>query len=524
MKKEKILFLLLFLMVFTVGFFIRVARFPDIPPGLNQDEANSATETYSLIETGKDKWGNKYPAYFPSWGSGQSVLMAYLSMPVVKIFVLTIFSTRLVPVLLGILTLPLFFFCLLPFGRYAALLGMLILSVVPWHFMMSRWALECNLLPFFMLLGCGTLSYALATQEKKWIVPSLIPFALSLYSYGTTIIVLSVFLVLVVILHYKLFLHQLKAWLTALALFILMAFPFTLFFLESYILKRNLTWTDSLFFSTPICPANRFDQTSSGSWRMVQNNIEFLFSGCNDGTDYNMMKDFSVLLPFLMPLSFIALICGIYSLYKSKTKRDSSSITLSIFISWLLSSLALVMLFELNINRFNNFFIPCIALAVWVIRLIPSTANSHLPKYSIRIGIAVLLSLESFLAIRYYFSDYPDSSIKRNFNDGLEEAFYEVKKLKADQVRITDRMPLPYAYTLFYTQYSPELFQREAAYEIQGGAYKVNHFGKYVFYEEYLDKKKGYAYLSRRDEFHGNENQQKTVVFTNEDWEVGRIE
>jgi hypothetical protein len=177
-------------------------------------------------------------------------------------------------------------------------------------------------------------------------------------------------------------------------------------------------------------------------------------------------------------------------------------------------------LFELNINRFNHFFIPCIALAVWIIRFIPSTVN-HLPKYSIRIGIAVLFSLESFPAIRYYFSDYADSSIKRNFNTGLKEAFDEVKKLKSDQIRITDRMTLPYAYTLFYTQYSPKLFQRKAVYEVQNGSYKVNRFGEYVFYEEYLDKKKGYAYLSRRDEFQENGNQHKTVIFTNEDWEVG---
>jgi predicted membrane-bound mannosyltransferase len=338
MQKDKIVFLLLFLIVFTVGFAIRIARFPDLPPGFNQDEANSATETYSLIKTGKDKWGNPYPAYFPSWGSGQSVLMAYLSIPVVKVFGLSIFSARLVPVVLGILTLPLFFLCLLPFGRYAALLGMLILSVVPWHFMMSRWALECNLLPFFMLLGCGTLSYALVTQKKKWILLSLIPFALSLYCYGTTIIVLSLFLVIVVSMHYKLFVQELKAWLMSLALFILMAFPFTLFFLENYILKRNLTWTDSLFFSTPICPANRLDQTSTGSWKMIQSNMEFLISGCNDHTDYNMLSNFSVLLPCIILLSLMALICGVYSLYKNKMKNDSATITLSIFIAWLCSS------------------------------------------------------------------------------------------------------------------------------------------------------------------------------------------
>ena len=194
MSKSTYLRTALLALTLLLGVFIRVGQFPHLPPGLNQDEAASAYEAYSLAETGQDKWGNPLPAYFPAWGSGQNVLLAYLTAPVVKVFGLSVFTARVVSLLLGLLTLPLLYYCLRPLGWFVALLGTLLLAVAPWHFMLSHWGLESNLVPFFMLLGCTTLSRALLTQRRRWIVPALVPFALSLYAYGTTVVVLPVLL------------------------------------------------------------------------------------------------------------------------------------------------------------------------------------------------------------------------------------------------------------------------------------------------------------------------------------------
>jgi len=189
---QRRLYISFFVLICLLGAALRLIQYPTLPPGFNQDEASSAYEAYCLAETGMDRWGNVLPAYFPSWGSGQNVLLSYLLVPVVKLFGLSIFSVRLIPVTLGILTLPLLGWGLRPLGRYPALLGMFLVAVVPWHFMMSRWALESNLAPFFMLLGCVLLARGLITNKRRWIVPSLLPFALALYAYGTTVIVLPI--------------------------------------------------------------------------------------------------------------------------------------------------------------------------------------------------------------------------------------------------------------------------------------------------------------------------------------------
>ena len=525
MKKNKYIQVVVLALVLLAGTLVRVEQFPHNPPGFNQDEAASAYEAYSLAETGKDKWGNALPAYFPGWGSGQNVLLAYLTVPVVKAFGLNIFTGRLVSLVLGLLTLPLLFFCLRPLGRSPALLGTLLLAVMPWHFMLSRWALESNLVPFFMLLGCTALSRAFSTKERRWIIPALVPFGVCLYAYGTTIVVLPLFLSIVLLLGFKQIWAQRGSWLLALGLFLVVATPFLLFFAENYIASRNFPWTDSLFFSTPLLPSTRISQVAGASWMdTLRRNWGFLAASFDDGTCYNVLPGFKPLLSPTLPLAVLGLLTGAWKFGQRRGQVFSSPRTtvLALFAAWGLASLCLVPAFELNVNRFNHFYLPCLVLAVWAIDMVIRNVNSTVPRAAIRLGVVSWLALESGLAIRNYFTDYPSGPIKGQFNDGMEEAFTAVQGLWGiEQVRITNNMPLPYVYALFYLRYPPAQFQREAKFSIENGTYNVRSFGKYVFLEDELKRGQTYGYLSRRDEFPDNANQHREILFTNQGWEVG---
>jgi predicted membrane-bound mannosyltransferase len=525
MRQSKYFHLGLLMLVLLIGVLVRVGKFPALPPGLNQDEASSAYESYSLAETGKDRWGNTLPVYFPGWGSGQNVLLSYLTVPVVKTFGLTIFTARAVSLGLGLLTLPLLFFCLRPLGRFPALLGTFLLAVVPWHFMLSRWALESNLVPFFMLLGCTTLSQALITQRRRWIIPSLLPFAVCLYAYGTTALVLPFLLGILLLLSF----HQLKAqrgsWLWALGIFMLVATPFLLFFTENYLAKRNFAWTDSLFFATPLLPSTRISQVTSGHWtNTVWQNLSFMASGFDDGTSYNVLAGFKPLLSFTLPLAIIGLFIGGWKFIKRRGKAlySAHNIVLVIFAAWGLASLTLFLSFDLNVNRFNHFYLPCIVLAVWAIDNTINSFKPNVPKRVIQLGVVGWLALEGGLAIQKYFTTYAQGPIKTDFNDGLQQAFVVASQLWGiDQVRITEQMPLPYVYALFYLRYPPLQFQREAKFSIENGTYKVKRFGKYVFFDDELSPRRMYGYLSRKDEFPDTAERHRTVVYTNDAWEVG---
>src|SRR5215813_12676405 len=96
---------LLFFLIIVLSSVLRFYEFPLLPSRLSSDEVSAGYETYALLLHGTDRWGNKFPVYFPGWGSGQNVLLSYLNIPFVKFFGLTAFAERFSSALLGLLTI-----------------------------------------------------------------------------------------------------------------------------------------------------------------------------------------------------------------------------------------------------------------------------------------------------------------------------------------------------------------------------------------------------------------------------------
>jgi 4-amino-4-deoxy-L-arabinose transferase-like glycosyltransferase len=423
---------LLVLAVLGLGIFIRVWHFPGVPPGLNQDEAASAYEAYSLAETGCDKWGNQWPVYFPAWGSGQNVLLAYLTAPVVKAFGLSILSARLVALLVGLLTLPLFYYCLRPMGRYPAVLGLLLLAVAPWHFMLARWSLESNQAPFWMLLGCTTLARALYMQRRRWIIPSLVPFALALYAYGILAIVLPTLFVLVFATCFQRFRPRLGLWLVAAGLFVVVAAPFGLFIIENYVLGHNLPWADNLFFSTPLLPATRLSQESHDTWRDIYEvNSAFVLRRFTDSTVYNQLPGYPLLLRFTWGLAALGSFTLFYQLgkWRSRLAGRPAELVGLVLLACGIACVPTIFLFALNINRVNYVFLPCLGLAAWFVSTLIRHLRPSVPTQVVQGAVLVWFVLEGGLAARYYFRHYAQGEIKAQFNSGLPAAFDAVSRL-----------------------------------------------------------------------------------------------
>ena len=163
------------------------------PPGLNQDEASIGFDAWSLMHWGVDRCGEAWPVLFVSWGSGQNVLYAYLSMPFLALFGLSTASLRLCAAFWGSVSLLAFWrMARRALGRGFGLLALALLALNPWHLLLSRWALESNLLPAFLLLGVWCLCYV---NRKPWLLCAAAAlFALGLYAYGTAFLFLPPFL------------------------------------------------------------------------------------------------------------------------------------------------------------------------------------------------------------------------------------------------------------------------------------------------------------------------------------------
>ena len=226
-SENKKLYIILLILVALLAVFIRTWRFGEIPGGMNQDGAMAAVDAKALGDYGTDRFGMRYPVHLTAWGYGQmSALMSYLMAPCIKLLGLSVLSARL-PMLLVSLAALIFaaLFARQAGGMKLQLIVFFLAAVNPWHILQSRWALDCNLFPHFLLGGFSMLGAA-ASGRKKCLPVSMILFALSMYCYGISIYTVPLLLTASCILLLKRKLLTRRQALGAAAVYFLIAWPF----------------------------------------------------------------------------------------------------------------------------------------------------------------------------------------------------------------------------------------------------------------------------------------------------------
>lgn len=173
-------------LVFLLGIslWVRVVGSNFSPISLNFDEAALAYNAYSLMLTGKDEYGVRFPLNLRSFNDYKPAMYAYLSIPWIKVFGLSPSSIRLTSAIFG--TLSLFFWWLivrrvLKVGDWVALGLTAIIAFNPWRLHYSRVAFETNVSASFFVMAICFLLY----WDKGWIkrLGFFIFGALSMYTY-----------------------------------------------------------------------------------------------------------------------------------------------------------------------------------------------------------------------------------------------------------------------------------------------------------------------------------------------------
>lgn len=169
-----------------------VLRFGNLgshPPAPNWDEVSHGYNAYSILKTGKDEWGINFPIIFRAFGDYKLPAYIYLTTIPVSLFGLSIFSIRFISALAGVLAVPgiyLLFQSLFPNKSLTvknkkislSLIAAFVLTILPWHFFLSRPALEANLALTLVIYG----AYFLI---KSKYIPAAILLALSLHTYNS---------------------------------------------------------------------------------------------------------------------------------------------------------------------------------------------------------------------------------------------------------------------------------------------------------------------------------------------------
>lgn len=468
-KKIVIIQILLFL-----GVIIR-SVYLTYPYGNFPDESIAGYDAWCIANYGVDQHLASYPVYLQSWGSGQSAVYAYLAVPFVKLFGLSIEALRLPMVIVSSISLLFFYYALRKTQQDKSLIFAIILVFVisPWHIMKSRWALDCNLCPEFVLIGVGFILLAIhAIGSRKQLAYYVVAFAffiLGAYSYGAGWFMLPLFclILLIYLLRRKYITWQISAIVVFISLILatpLLLFAYQLISGDEQYSIGSITITqlatgrhESTTFLTADDPLSVF-------WSFIKKGMKLLITG-NDKLQWNSIplwgQFYNLLgLPFIIYTFF----------YFAKSKK--LCILDSIFLIWLITTLPMMIMVDPNVNHWNLLWFP---LLYFMARGIALIAGKRM-IYSVFIYTFFFCL---FIGFCFKYFTYYNTYEWRGFVRGQEEPVKFAYTLDVDSIYHPDFFIQ--AHILFYHPINPYIYSATRDMSDPRGS-QVARFGKNRFY------------------------------------------
>lgn len=192
----------LLLIIFLIGTIIRLWQLGEIPVGLHGDEASIGYSAYSLLKTGKDETGAKWPLAVNQFGDYRPAGYYYLDIPFIAAFGLTELAVRLPSAIFGSLYLLVFYALVQELfkKKSVSILSTFLLSISPWHIIISRATSEGIVSSFLILLGTTVFLKAFRNRISKTLIfVSLCCFLTSFFFYHSARIFVPVFFPLLVV-------------------------------------------------------------------------------------------------------------------------------------------------------------------------------------------------------------------------------------------------------------------------------------------------------------------------------------
>lgn len=200
---SKTIHILLFVFIFFFSFFLRTFKLAETPSGFHADEASFYINSLALSQTGKDEDGNSFPLSLASFIDPKPALFSYFQIPFVTIFTNHIFAARFTSVILGVLSIcALYLFITEISSKKVAIISSLIVSISPWHLVVSRGTHEVIASFLFLTLSLYFFVRLLKEGSKNTVFLALASFVtsfLSMYFYHSAKVVLPLVCILLVI-------------------------------------------------------------------------------------------------------------------------------------------------------------------------------------------------------------------------------------------------------------------------------------------------------------------------------------
>ncbi|MDI6785146.1 MAG: glycosyltransferase family 39 protein [bacterium] len=458
-------------LIIVVAFFLRFYKITSIPPSLNWDETSIAYNAYSILKTGKDEWGQIMPLHFKSFGEYKLPAQIYASIPGIFFFGLNELGVRITPVIYGTLTVLLLYFLVEEFFRKKpiSLISSLLLAISPWHIQLTRASFESSFSLFWVIMGILFLVKGL--KNKKWLVPSILPFVVSIYTYNSARVFTPLFLFVIVIIFRKYYWKIKKTFLLVSILFIVLLIPLVPFVFsgEAGARYKLVSITDDagliprieerrnnsklpIFLNKLINNKYSYNSYYFSKNYLAHFTPDFLFiSGA--GHKQHHVQGVGELYWFQAPF----LLFGIYLLVK---KKDES---LKIILPWLLLTFIPV---SMTNDSIPNALRTLIAVPLYqVFTAVGIYYFYKLSKNKKVVNVILFVSLIFFVInfsiyLKNYFYLYP-INYSRDWQYGNKQVVEYIKNHQDeyDLITFTRVYGEPHIFTLFNLKYDPVKFQ-----------------------------------------------------------------
>ncbi len=489
---------LIFIFIFLIAVFFRFWHLDTLPSSLNWDEISHGYNAYSLLQTGKDQWGVSWPIFnFRAYGDYPTTFNLYLTIPFVKFLGLNALSIRLPSAIFSTIFVVLVFFFTRIFikNNYLALIAMFIAAITPWNLFPSRAVFQSDFSQTLLLAGLIFFYHGL--KKTRWLILSSFLFALSLYSYHNTRIIVPLLLPILVFMNWAKFKSIFKtnrlSLLLSLSIFLILALPnlFNLFSPESAARNRwvgiinpnsiNLINEKRRLFTGPyflnVALNNKvvyFTQTVFVNYLSLINPLPIFFTG-SQNYQFNPPQTgliYFVFLPFFY-LGLLKLILGI------KNKH----LNLQILISFLICLLPAA----LTVGDFPSIR-ATIALPFYFLSIVYGLSLLNTKKLFFLYPVVIIFSVIQFIS---YWQNYLNYNVQysSSWQYGYKQAVDYLKENYSSYQHIyfTKKYGEPHEFILFYWPWDPVKYQSDPNLNWNNHAdwYWIDGFDKFVFINDW---------------------------------------
>lgn len=496
--------------IILIAVLVRLPALNQFPNGFTGDEAQQGYTAYSILNSGRDEWGEVLPIFPRGFGDFKSPVYSYLTIPSVAIFGLTIEAVRLPAAILGILAvLVVYLLGKELFGKKVAFWSAFLLAISPWHIQISRTAFEANAGILFFSLGF--LFFVKWLKNGKFLIWAALFWGLTFYTYDAYKFFMVIFILSLLFFYRQKIFKNLNIFPGVILLIFII--PIIINFSNSFVRASDVGITSPKIIEgyfknkieTPL-PQNLdrfFDNKVYFLGNQFLNNYLSYFSPVFFFTDSR--PDSSYLnfpyFPLLYPIELIFWLFAGLTFFSQKLQHKRLLI-LWLLVAPLAASLATG---SMNANRAPT-FLPLTAIIsglgiMFIVDLIKEKISFKKVKINeMHLNLIIILILFcSFMSFGYFYLIKLPQKPPYNLRYGYDQVFQEINKIQNqyDQIVISKVFTEPQIFVAFYGKIDPKIFQKNAndwlRYEKAGRLYVDQleswNLGKFYFEDVNWDKK-----------------------------------